>query len=129
MPFSISSVDGVLRIVLSGTVVPEEMVRMADALVQVEGGLDVCPPRVSDLTGVTRFEVGFQDMSDLARRRRQQPPANPVRSALVAATPVQLGMARMLQTLNDHPRITMRIFPDLGAALAWVAEEPPAPAV
>lgn len=117
-----------MRIVLSGTLTPEELVRVADAMSAAERAVEVCPHRVTDLTGVTRFEVGFEDMSGLARRRRQEPPANPIRSALVAAAPVQLGMARMLQTLNDHPRITMRIFPDLDGALAWLAEEPPAPA-
>lgn len=127
MPFSISTDDGVMRIVLSGTLTPEELVRLADAMSEAERAVEVCPHRVTDLAGITRFEVGFDDMSELARRRRQQPPANPVRSALVAATPVQLGMARMLQTLNDHPRITMRIFPDLEGALAWLAEKPSPP--
>lgn len=117
-----------MRIVLSGTLVPEAMVRMADALLEAETAAAVCPHRVTDLTGVTRFDVGFVDMSGLAQRRREQSPANPIRSAIVAATPVQLGFARMFQTLNDHPRITMRIFPDLDGALAWLAEAPPAPA-
>ena len=116
-----------MRIVLSGTLTPEDLVRVADAVSVAERAVEVCPHRVSDLTGVTRFEVGFTDMSELARRRRQQPPVNPIRSALVAASPVQLGMARMLQTLNDHPQITMRIFPDMDGALAWLAEAPPAP--
>ena len=128
MPFSISSGGEVIRVVLSGTLAPEELVRVADAMVAAERAAEVCPHRVTDLTGVTRFEVGFDDMSELARRRRQQPPANPIRSAVVAATPVQLGFARMLQTLNDHPRITMRIFPDLDGALAWLAEAPTGPA-
>jgi hypothetical protein len=127
MPFSIAMDDGVIRIVLSGTLTPEELVRVADAMSVAERAGEVCPHRVTDLTGVTRFEVGFGDMSELARRRREQPPQNPVRSALVAALPVQLGMARMLQTLNDHPRITMRIFSDLNGALAWLAEAPTAP--
>jgi hypothetical protein len=124
MPFSISSHDGVLRIVLSGTVIPEELGRLADAIGEAEGACDVCPHRVTDFTGVARFKLGFDDVSELARRRRGLPPANPIRSAVVAATPVQLGFARMIQTLNDHPRITMRIFPDVDGALAWLAEEP-----
>lgn len=127
MPFSISSGDAVMRIVLSGTLVPEELVRMADALAEAEGAAAVCPHRVTDLTGLTRFEIGFNDMSGLARRRRELSPANPIRSAIVAATPVQLGFARMFQTLNDHPQITMRIFPDLDGALAWLAEVPSTP--
>jgi len=124
MPFSISTVDGVIRIVLSGTLAAEQLVRMANALVEVEAVCHVCPHRVTDLTGVTRFEVGFDEMSELARRRREMSPANPIRSAIVASTPVQVGFARMFQTLNDHPRITLRIFSDLDAALAWIAEAP-----
>jgi hypothetical protein len=66
MPFSISSGDGVIRIVLSGTLVPEELGRMADALAEIESAAAVCPPRVTDLTGLTRFEIGFNEMSQLA---------------------------------------------------------------
>ncbi|HEV7589763.1 MAG TPA: hypothetical protein VGO40_16730 [Longimicrobium sp.] len=122
MPFSLSSADGVLRIVLAGTLTPGDLGRLADAMAETEDAADVCPHRVTDLTGVTRFEVGFDDMFELARRRRERSPANPIRSAFVASTPVQLGFARMFQTLNDHPLIALRIFPDLDAALAWLAE-------
>ena len=113
-----------MRIVLTGTLVPEVLVRMADALREAEAAAAVCPHRVTDLTGVTRFDVGFTDMSELARWRRERSPANPIRSAIVASTPVQLGFARMFQTLNDHPWITLRIFPDMDGALAWLTEEP-----
>lgn len=125
MPFSMSSAGGVLRITLSGTLTPEELGRLADALVEAEGAAAVCPDRVTDLTGLTRFEVGFDDMFEMARRRRERPPANPIRSAIVACTPVQLGFARMFQTLNDHPRITLRIFSDLDGALAWAQGDAP----
>lgn len=121
MPFSISTDDGIMRIVLSGVLTSEELVRVADTMGEAEDAAVVCPPRVTDLARVTRFEVGFEDMFWLARRRREQPPANPIRSAVVATTPVQVGFARMLQTLNDHPWVTMRIFPDADGALAWLA--------
>ncbi|HEU0076693.1 MAG TPA: hypothetical protein VFQ76_03530 [Longimicrobiaceae bacterium] len=114
-----------MRLVLSGTLTPEELGRLADALLEAEGAAAVCPPRVTDLTGLTRFEVGFDDMFQMARRRRERPPANPIRSAVVASTPVQLGFARMFQTLNDHPQVTLRIFPDLDAALAWAKGDGP----
>jgi hypothetical protein len=45
-----------------------------------------------------------------------------VRTALVAVTPVQLGIARMFQTLNDHPLIELRVFSDREAAVAWLEE-------
>ena len=127
MSFSLSIDDGVLRLDLAGTVTPGELDRIADAVGEAEDAAAAYPHRVIDLTGVTRFEVSFDDMFALARRRRERSQAKPIRSALVAATPVQLGYARMFQTLNDHPRITVRIFPDVDGALAWLAEEPPDP--
>lgn len=125
MPFSITLDGGVMRIVLTGTLTSEDLVRVADAMGEAEDAADVCPPRVTDLACVARFEVGFDDMFRLARRRRQQPPANPIRSAVVASTPVQIGYARMLQTLNDHPQVTMRIFGDADGALAWLTDGAP----
>ena len=126
MPFSLSSESGVERIAISGTLTPADLERLADTLLEMEGASAVCPHRVTDLTDLTRFDVGFDDMFSLARRRRAVPPANPIRSAIVASTPVQLGFARMFQTLNDHPQVTLRIFADLDAALAWLGEEGPA---
>jgi hypothetical protein len=120
MPFSLSLDDGVLRIVLAGTLTPGELGPLADATAEIEDAAGVCPHRVTDLSGVTRFEVGFDELFALARRRRERTPANPIRSALVAVTPVQVGFARMFQTLNDHPLITLRIFPDTDSALAWL---------
>jgi len=116
-----------MRILLSGTLTPEVLAQVADAMVEAESAADVCPPRVTDLARVTRFEVGFDDIFWLARQRRQHPPANPIRSAVVVSTPVQVGFARMLQTLNDHPQVTLRIFADVDVALAWLADDPPAP--
>lgn len=43
---------------------------------------------------------------------------NDFKSAIIVSTPVQRGMARMFQSLNDNPRITIRIFDDEAAALA-----------
>jgi len=46
--------------------------------------------------------------------------AEAVKSAIVAATPVQVGYARMFQMLNEHPSVTVEIFGDLPTAVAWL---------
>jgi hypothetical protein len=60
----------------------------------------------------------------VAERTRSRPLAAPVLSAIVVSQPVQLGYARMFQTLNEHPRVTMRIFEDVVAAREWLVPVP-----
>ena len=114
--------DGILRIVLPATLTPGELDGIVQALTEVERSAAVCPDRLVDMTGVARFQVGFEEIFAAAELRRAHPPANPIRSAFVAASPVQVGFARMFQTLNDHPLVTLRIFPDVPSALAWLKE-------
>jgi len=56
----------------------------------------------------------------LARTRKAFGPRNPFRTALVAVSALQQGYARMFQTLNDHPMITVRVFDSIAAAEAWL---------
>lgn len=113
---------GILRIVLPATLTAPELDRIVAALTELERSAAVCPDRMVDMSGVARFRVGFEEIFAAAETRRTHPPRNPIRSAFVAATPVQIGFARMFQTLNDHPRVTLRIFPDTATALAWLKE-------
>lgn len=76
--------------------------------------------RLTDLTGLDRIDVGFEEVFALAHRRAQRPIATPIRSALVARNPVQFGFARMFQMLSDNPRIQIRIFGTLQEAQQWL---------
>src|SRR5690349_11350672 len=91
---------GILRIVLPATLTPAELRGISGALTELEHSAAVTPHRLVDMSGITRFQVGFEEIFELAELRRVHPPANPIRSAWVAATPVQVGFARMFQTLN-----------------------------
>jgi hypothetical protein len=76
--------------------------------------------RLTDLTGLDRIDVGFEEVFALAHRRALRPIRAPVRSALVASRPVQFGFARMFQMLNDNPRIQIRVFGNLQEAEQWL---------
>jgi hypothetical protein len=80
----------------------------------------VTPNRLIDLRGVQSFEVGFAELLDFVRARRDAPLSGPTRTAFVTAGTVQYGMARMFQSLNDNAHITVEIFDDPAAARAWL---------
>jgi hypothetical protein len=109
-----------LRIVLSGVLTPIDLEGLVEAVLALEAALTPVPHRVTDMSGLTRLDVGFPEIFQLAERARTRPLPNAVRSAIVAATPVQVGYARMFQTMNEHPRITVEIFGDLPTALTWL---------
>ena len=121
MALEIEMREDVLRIRLYETVSREDLTQLADEVLALEARMAPAPDRLSDLSAATEFEVGFAEFYELSLRRRGSPLANDIRSAILVATDVQYGLARMFQTLNDHPRVAVEIFRDLSEALAWVS--------
>ncbi|MBC8087556.1 MAG: hypothetical protein H7Z40_09830, partial [Phycisphaerae bacterium] len=104
--------DDVLCVTLTGTITKVDMLRIGNTVSSIEDSMALAPPRISDFSASQRMEVGFEEMMALAEHRRRSNLANPVRSATVVSNPLQRGMARMFQTLNDHPLVTIQIFDD-----------------
>lgn len=111
-----------MRIRLYDTLTDADLRGLADAVMAIEATLETTPSRVADMTGLTRFDVGFNGVDALASRRRETPVVGATRTALLVGNELQFGVARMYQTLNDHPQITTEIFRDLDAALQWITE-------
>ena len=107
---------------MSGTMEPGDLTRIVDEVLAVEAKATVAPPRLADFRDVVDTKIGFVEMSELADRSVARPLSNHIRSALLVARPVQLGFARMFETLNTHPMVTVRIFDDETAARAWLLE-------
>lgn len=79
------------------------------------------PHRITDMTGITDFGIGFPDVLTLAETRRRLKFPNSFRSAIIAPRSEHYGVARMFQTLNDNPQIDIRIFMDKAAAHEWIS--------
>jgi stage II sporulation SpoAA-like protein len=109
-----------IHVTLSGVLTGEDLAQIASAADEIERDRDPVPNRLTDMTGVTEVQVGYPEVRSLAEHRRVIAFPNDFKSAIVVHTPVQRGMARMFQTLNDNPRITIQIFDDEAAALAWL---------
>jgi hypothetical protein len=124
MPYELTLSGGLLRFTLSGIVTLEDLLNAAREAQVIEATEPVTPHRLTLLTGVGDFNLSFAKMDEFATIRRTAVLQNKVRSAIVAASQVQLGFARMFQTLNDNPQIEIQIFPDEPAALAWLEEGP-----
>lgn len=109
---------------MAGVIVAADLPGHAQDLARIEAGLPASPHRIADLTAVTGGDVSFDQVNGFAALRRTARLRNPVKSAIVVRTPVQFGVARTFQTLNDNPDITIRVFRDDAEARAWLRNTP-----
>ena len=79
-------------------------------------------PRLTDLRGVADSSIGYSEVASIAERVGGRPLSTAIRSAFLVDQPVQLGFARMFQTLNKHPQVTVGIFEDESAARRWLLD-------
>ena len=118
------SLDGrILLIQFSGTLTREDLESFGKELLALEQHGTNTPNRLTDFRQITTAAVGYAEIAPLAELSRTRPLAHDIRSAMLVQEPVQMGLARMFQILNEHPRVTMRIFEDEASARAWLATE------
>jgi len=122
MPYTIKLENKVLRLALSGRITGHDLLSVLAEAKNYETNVDVIPHRITDMSGIVELAVHYADVSVLAEKRRELRFPNSFKSAIIANNPQHLGYARMFQTLNDNPQITIRIFPDESAASQWIAD-------
>ena len=119
MPYALNEHDGVIRVTLQGTVSGAELHELITEMEQLVEGRSAWPDSLFDLRGV-ELTLGITDMMGLARRREATKPPHAVRTAFVADSALLTGFARMFQSTNHDPNVTIEVFSDLEAAQAWL---------
>lgn len=120
MPYRLIQESTFLRIVLEGEVSRMDLEDALQELEMLEMSLATSPHRLVDLAGVEVSIVSGGDIFAIAERRKAKSYPNAFRTAIVAPKPAQFGFARMFQTLNNHPFITIRVFTDEALASKWL---------
>src|SRR4051794_7740837 len=127
MPFALTTPGPILFARILGVFTAPELDRLAAEAEAAEASHPVSLDRLTDLTAVERFEVGFRDISAFPPRRSAQRFSRVVKSAIVVQEPVQLGVALVYERLNTNPQIRLRILPSVPDAEEWFAEPGDAP--
>lgn len=95
---------------------------IADAL-RLETELKRSPDRIADLSQVKELTLRYDDIMRMKYARDTAPWHNPFKICAVATTPVQYGLARMFQMVNERSDIPFEIFPTREAALEWLSRK------
>lgn len=120
MPFHMTSEPAFFLVAFFDPLTRHDLQAAADAIAAIEGTLPLTPHRLTDLRQVSETELTYADMLAFVERRKTRRLANPIKSAIVASRPVQMGFARMFQILNDHPQIEVQVFDTMAEARAWL---------
>jgi hypothetical protein len=111
---------GRILVVLSGIVTGPDILYVASRGAELERACTRAPDRLADFSGISGASIGFDDISQFASSRRAMRLANDIKTAIAASTALQQGYARMFQTLNGRPQITVRVFSTIEDAEAWL---------
>lgn len=120
MSYQILIDNNVLQIALKGRVTGDDIQALVNETANYERAA-IIPHRVTDMSEISEFDIGFPDVLAAAEKRRILRFPNSFKSAIVAPESEHVGYARMFQTLNDNPQIAVRIFPNRQAATEWIA--------
>jgi hypothetical protein len=126
MPHEFTSFGTYCVVRVHGVFTPEELNAMATEIEIIEAPNPDAIDRITDITGVEEFRVGFDDIFAFAIRRGLQRFSRTIKSAIIVAAPVQLGIARVYESLNENPQIQLRILRSSAKAIDWFAQiDPP----
>ena len=123
MSFEIRTDRPNLEIRIFGVFTNDDLRQLAIEARRIEAAENPVRHRITDTRGVTELACDFRGVAAFAEDRRRCAFPNAFKSAIIAPDVAHFGFARMFQTLNDHPMISIAIFPDEERALAWLSAE------
>jgi hypothetical protein len=108
----------------SGEVCVEDILDIADWCDETDR-LTPGLPRFADASAISCVRVNFSDVVHVTGERRRLARPQAVRIAVMVGSDLAYGVARMYQTLLDHPQIDLEVFRDREAAFAWLGVSDP----
>lgn len=120
MPITTQLRDNFIESVWHDDITTADLEQLLRAIQDFEGRLPVALDRLSDMSGAQALQFHSNYIIAMGQARQQAKLKNPVKSAIIATTPEQYGVARMFQTYNQNPDIHITIFRERLPAYEWL---------
>jgi hypothetical protein len=78
--------------------------------------------RIEDMRTLKGSKVGFDTLSGFTENIRNIQLSQAVKSAILTSNALQFGIARMFQSILEHPQIKVKIFSNEEEAYNWLSE-------
>ena len=112
----------IVHVKWSGMITNADLAAVGALMPRLAQELGCVPHLLNTYDGVTGADFDPETIYAQSMQRRHQPFPPLAKSAMVATTPVDLAMTRMIRTMNREPRLQMEIFGSEAEARAWLAE-------
>lgn len=127
MPYHFKIEHSYAAIELYGEVTSDDLSEIIGRFRDIESKTGVAPHRVADFSKAGEIKMNFAEVDHYVDVLKAKKWNNDAKSAIVARTDLQFGVARMFQSLAENSQVEVRIFSDPDAAVRWVVheDEPP----
>jgi hypothetical protein len=112
--------DGILFVTFPETLSDNDFRLINEELGIIEKEYSVLPNFIVNLNNVKVFNGDYNSVQKLAERRAEITFSENILEAIVVTNDFQMGFARMYQTVNDNPQLTIKIFKDEAKAIEWI---------
>ena len=112
--------DGILFVIFPETLSDNDFRIINEEIESVEEEYPVVPNFIVNLNNVKKFNGNYSSVQELAKQRAEKTFPNSILEAILVSNDFQMGFARMYQTVNDNPQLTIKIFRDEAKAIEWI---------
>jgi len=120
MSYQFTAMTPTIRIRLFDTVTSQDFAQCIAEVYKIEAECIDIPDRILDIRDVSDFELHFSTMFPFTEARKKMVLPKDIKTAIIVNQPLQIGLARMYQSLNTNPRVSIQIFSTLADAESWV---------
>jgi hypothetical protein len=121
MPYSIDTSTKFIKVTYSGTLDNNDIQGvLKDSLIVGGNELNLIN-RIEDMRELYGIKIGFDELMDFTENLRTIQLPHAVKTAILTGNSLQYGIARMFQTILEHPQMAIKIFSNEEEACKWVS--------
>ena len=121
MSYSIDTSDKFIRVTYEGTLDNKDIQGvLRDGLIKDGKELNLIN-RIEDMRKLKGITIGFDELRGFTESLRTIQLPQTVKTAILTGNPLQYGIARMFQSILEHPQMKIEIFSNEEEANNWLS--------
>jgi hypothetical protein len=121
MSYSIDTTTKFIRVIYEGTLDNNDIQGVLRDGLLTDGKELKLINRIEDMRKLKGTKIGFDELMGLTENLRTIQLPHIVKSAILTSNTLQYGMARMFQTILEHPQMKVKIFSNEEEAYTWLS--------
>ena len=122
MPYSIDTSAGFTKVTYSGTLDNKDIQGVLREELKTDDQELKMTNRLEDMKKLKGIKIGFEDLMGFTDSILTIQLSQNVKTAILTGNPLQYGIARMFQSILEHPQMKIQIFSDEEEAHKWLVK-------